>query len=116
MSAAASAPEFRRETAVFRTSTSMPGRFASNFDFQLSVVLGTSDLGGATVGEAFAAVGSVADGDLAGWSRAWKDMAERVESAPSRSESAGHGVSAADAYLRSATYWRAAGFFLGRED
>ena len=33
-------PQFRNEDTVFQSTAGMPGRFASNFDFQLAGVLG----------------------------------------------------------------------------
>jgi len=33
-------PQFRQEETVFDSTAGMPGRFASNFDFQLDGVLG----------------------------------------------------------------------------
>jgi len=61
-------PQFRNEDTVFQSTVGMPGRFASNFDFQLAGVLGAAQSGGAAVGECYAAISKVKDGDLRGWS------------------------------------------------
>jgi len=107
---------FRKEDTVFRTTAGMPGRFASNFDFQLALILGTADAGGAAIGECFATVAQVKDGDLRGWGTAWEETATRIEDAAAEAESGGHTISAAESYLRASTYWRSAGFFLERGD
>jgi pimeloyl-ACP methyl ester carboxylesterase len=109
-------PQFREEDTVFTSTAGMPGRFASNFDFQLAGVLGAAQSGGAAVGECYATISTVKDGDLRGWSDAWEQTATRIEETASRCESEGHAISAAEAYLRASTYWRTAGFFLERDD
>ncbi len=109
-------PHFREEGTVFKSTAGMPGRFASNFDFQLVELLGASAYGGAAVGECYATISKVKDGDLRGWSAAWEETAARIEETAARCESEGHAISAAEAYLRACTYWRAAGFFLERAD
>jgi hypothetical protein len=108
--------QFRKEDAVFRSTAGMPNRFASNFDFQLAGILGAADAGGAAVGECYATISKVKDGDLLGWSEAWEETATRIEETASGCESEGHAISAAEAYLRASSYWRAAGFFLERAD
>jgi hypothetical protein len=109
-------PQFRREDAVFMSTDGMPGRFASNFDYQLARVLGLAQSGGAATGECYAAVSRVKDGDLRGWADAWEETATRIEQTAARCESEGHAISAAEAYLRACMYWSTAGFFLDRTD
>jgi hypothetical protein len=109
-------PQFRMEDTVFMSTAGMPGRFSSNFDFQLAGILGASPYGGAAVGECYATISKVKDGDLRGWSDAWEETATRIEETASGCASEGHAISAAEAYLRASTYWRAAGFFLERAD
>lgn len=104
------------ETTVFMSTAGMPGRFASNFDFQLANALGTADNGGSATGECYAAVSSVVDGDLEGWHDAWAETAQRVEDLAIECRDAGHLVSASEAFMRASTYWRSAGFFLERTD
>ncbi|HEX4215280.1 MAG TPA: alpha/beta hydrolase [Candidatus Dormibacteraeota bacterium] len=108
--------QFRQEATVFMSSAGLPGRFGSNFDFQLATILGVSPYGGAAVGECYATISKVRDGDVRGWGDAWEETATRIEETASRCESEGHGISAAEAYLRASTYWRAAGFFHERTD
>jgi hypothetical protein len=109
-------PQFREEDTVFMSTAGMPGRFASNFDFQLAGVLGAAQSGGAATGECYATISKIRDGDMRGWSAAWQETATRIEETAARCESQGHPISAADAYLRASTYWRTAGFFLERDD
>ena len=106
----------QRETTVFTATAGMPGRFASNFDFQLALALGTADSGGSAAGECFASISKVPDADLQAWQRAWTETAKRVEDLAEQCLSRGHTVSAGEAFLRASTYWRSAGFFLERQD
>jgi len=109
-------PTFQQATTVFMSTAGMPGRFESNFDFQLANALGSADNGGAATGECFATISKVTDGDLTGWYDAWAETARRVEGIGSECLAAGHEVSASEAFLRASTYWRSAGFFLERTD
>jgi hypothetical protein len=109
-------PQFRREDTVFQATDGMPGRFASNFDYQLARLLGAAQSGGAATGECYATVSQVRDGDLRGWSDAWEETATRIEETGARCESGGRAVSASEAYLRASMYWGTAGFFLDRTD
>jgi pimeloyl-ACP methyl ester carboxylesterase len=106
--------QFRNEDTVFRTTAGMPGRYDSNFDFQLAGILGTADAGGAAIGECYATISTVADGDVQGWADAWENTARRIQETATRVESEGHAISASEAYLRASTYWRAAAFFMER--
>jgi hypothetical protein len=107
---------FKQETTVFMPTAGMPGRFDSNFDFQLAAALGSADNGGAASGECFATISDIADGDLGGWYSAWAETARRVEGIAAECLAGGHEVSAGEAFLRASTYWRTAGFFLERTD
>ncbi|WP_375483935.1 hypothetical protein [uncultured Jatrophihabitans sp.] len=109
-------PAFRAETSTFLSTAGMPGRFASNFDFQLVNILGAADSGGSAPGECYATAAHIVDGDLASWSTAWADTARRVQDLATDCQKSGHDVSAGEAYLRASTYWRGAGFFLERND
>ena len=46
------------------------------------------------------------DGDAAAWHREWTATADRLAASARESEEAGHVVSAREAYLRAATYYR----------
>jgi pimeloyl-ACP methyl ester carboxylesterase len=63
--------------------------------------------GGADFGECITTMAHVGDeGDAAEWSRQWTVTADRVAEAGRVSEEAGHRVSAREAYLRAALYYR----------
>ncbi|MFI6324913.1 alpha/beta hydrolase family protein [Nonomuraea sp. NPDC050556] len=62
--------------------------------------------GGADFGEVLATAKRIVEGDYQSWYDEWLALAERVES------QATHGVSARDAYLRAANYYRTAEFFI----
>jgi hypothetical protein len=109
-------PTFQQETTVFMSTAGMPGRFQSNFDFQLALALGSADHGGSAAGECFATISRIEDGDLEGWYNAWAETARRVEGIATECLAGGHQVSASEAFLRASTYWRSAGFFLERAD
>jgi len=109
-------PTFQQETTVFMSTAGMPGRFQSNFDFQLALALGSADHGGSATGECFATISKIEDGDLKGWHTAWAETARRVEGIATECIAGGHQVSASEAFLRASTYWRSAGFFLERSD
>jgi hypothetical protein len=49
-------PQFRLEDMVFQSTAGMPGRFASNFDYQLANVLGAAQSGGAATCECYATI------------------------------------------------------------
>lgn len=82
-------------------------RFSGNadFDFELKTVIGAGVEGASEPGEVFAAVGGVRKGDHDGWFAAWKGLAERTLATAARTAAAGHGVSAASAFLRASTYF-----------
>ena len=63
--------------------------------------------GGADFGECTTTMQRIGDdGDAAAWHREWTATADRLLAAARGSEEAGHAVSARDAYLRAATYYR----------
>ncbi len=63
--------------------------------------------GGADFGECFTTMQRIGDeGDATAWHREWTATADRLAAAARESEDAGHVVSARDAYLRAATYYR----------
>jgi hypothetical protein len=109
-------PQFRKEDTVFESTAGMPGRFASNFDYQLARMLGLAQSGGAATGECYATISKVKDGDVRGWADAWEETATRIEKTAARCESEGHAISASEAYLRACMYWGTAGFFLDVAD
>ncbi|MFJ5262638.1 alpha/beta hydrolase family protein [Streptomyces sp. NPDC088387] len=86
-----------------------------SFSFESLRAAGFANYGGADVGEVVATARNIAEGDEAGWHRAWKATAERARAIGERSLAEGHRVSAREALLRASNYYRTAEFFL-RED
>ncbi|GLF98514.1 alpha/beta hydrolase family protein [Streptomyces yaizuensis] len=85
-------------------------------DDQLKHQLGMMAFGMSDLGECLEAARTIAADDEESWVSAWGDRARVLQQ---RAESAGkHGrrVSAADAYLRAATYWRASLMHFSRPD
>lgn len=74
------------------------------FDEQIRSVLGHAPAGASDVGEVLAAVADVKDGDHDAWFAAWDALARRTAAQAAASSAAGHRVSAASGWLRSATY------------
>jgi pimeloyl-ACP methyl ester carboxylesterase len=62
----------------------------------------------ADVGEVLETLSRVDAEDPTSWTRAWRESAERLAEVAAASEAEGHAISAGDAYLRAATYYRAA--------
>jgi pimeloyl-ACP methyl ester carboxylesterase len=82
------------------------------FSFQFLRVLGSAASRQADVGECFATANRIVEGDFESWTREWTRTAERVAAGALKSAERKHDVSAADAYLRAANYYRAAEFYL----
>jgi len=61
----------------------------------------------ADAGEVLETLGRIDESDPVSWSREWRKTAERLGNVAQESERTGHPLSAAQAYLRSATYYRA---------
>jgi alpha-beta hydrolase superfamily lysophospholipase len=85
------------------------------FGFQSSVLdsvalfyLGHAWDQSADVGEVLETVGRIDESDPSSWLREWRKTAERLSAHGQQSEQAGHALSASQAYLRAATYFRAA--------
>ncbi|MGY1653193.1 alpha/beta hydrolase family protein [Geodermatophilus sp. SYSU D01119] len=82
------------------------------FDFELLRTMGQTAYGGAELGECLATARRVVEGDYDSWYREWSDTAEWVHATGEAALARGHRVSARDAFLRSANYFRTAEFFL----
>ncbi len=80
------------------------------FDFAVRCLLTGVGYGMAEPGEMLATAEGIAPGDAEGWFRAWTELGARCDAIGARAAAAGHGHSAADAYLRAANY-RFAGFY-----
>jgi pimeloyl-ACP methyl ester carboxylesterase len=66
--------------------------------------------GGSTIGECYYVASQIRQGSFEDWVKAWRAMAERIESAARKSLENGHRVSAREAFLRACEYYRAAEF------
>lgn len=84
------------------------------FDGQFLRVLDTVVYGCADIGECFVTARRIVPGDHDSWRTEWRATADRVFVAAESSRFAGHPVSAREAYLRAATYYRNSGVFLYR--
>ena len=78
------------------------------FDGQLLRALTAVYYGGAEVGECLSTAQRIAEGDAESWHREWRQTADRVYAAAEESLAKGHLVSAREAFLRAATYYRTA--------
>ncbi len=84
-------------------------------DGQLQRSIGKADSGMASVGECLEIASQVTPGDRDSWYRAWTAFGSRLREQADAALKAGHAVSARDAYLRAAEYFRQA-FFFHRDD
>jgi len=102
---------------MFGHSPGMPGIFKSNFDYQLARAMPAGAYGeGGAVGEALSTASRIIDGDLESWVVAWTETAERVEKTAHDCLNGGHVISARDAFLRAAIYWKTGFFYLETKD
>lgn len=94
------------------------GRFfeSDDFEFMTALALGATYYRGADAGECLSTVARIEDGDPESWFGEWTATAERIAAAARASEEGGHRVSARDAWLRAATYFDTAMFFLDSTD
>ncbi|MEC3981209.1 alpha/beta hydrolase family protein [Amycolatopsis sp. H20-H5] len=82
------------------------------FWYETLRLFGHTSYGGSEFGEILSTSEKITVGDYDSWHDAWLATAERVAAEAARSLEAGHEVSARDGYLRAATYYRSAEFFL----
>jgi pimeloyl-ACP methyl ester carboxylesterase len=82
------------------------------FSFEALRTTGFTAYGGADLGEVLATAGRIGEGDEAAWHREWKATAQRVAAIGEQALASGHRVSAREALLRAANYYRTAGDFL----
>ena len=83
-----------------------------DYEFMMEVALGATYHRGADVGECLATAARIKDGDAESWFTEWNATAERMAHTARSCEDAGHRTSANGAWLRAATYWDTATFFL----
>src|SRR5918997_7173056 len=87
-------------------------RFSNeDMDYLFQVVLGYHTHGGASFGELFRAASRVEDGNPESWIAAFREMGERIERQAEELEEKGK-ASAASAFLRAFTGYRAATFLM----
>lgn len=92
---------------------SMPQVFSyGDFEFQFLIALGDAFERASDIGECYAVASAVKDFDYESWVTSWRAMADRVHGIAERSDAGGHRVSAREAYLRAATYYAQAAFFV----
>ena len=93
-------------------------RFFKNedFEFMIELALGATYYRGADIGECLSTAARIKDGDAESWFEQWSATADRIAEAARGAEEAGHRVSARDAWLRAATYYDTATFFLDSTD
>ena len=83
-----------------------------DFEYMMLSTLGATYHKGADVGECLSTAASIKSGDYEGWYQAWRATADRVRGFAEESASAGRRASAREAFLRAATYYHTASFFL----
>ncbi|MET8140617.1 alpha/beta fold hydrolase [Sphaerisporangium sp. NPDC005288] len=83
-----------------------------SFWYETLRILGHIAYGGADFGEVAVTCERIAPGDYESWYDEWLATADRVAGEARSSLTAGHRVSARDAFLRASNYYRAAEFFL----
>ena len=83
-----------------------------HFDAQLLRTVSHIPYGGAGLAECLATARPIRERDTDGWFTAWMELATRVRADAGRSLKHGHLVSARDAFLRAANYYRNACIFL----
>ena len=82
------------------------------FDAQFMRALTHQIYGGAELGECFRTAGQIKNGDFAGWTHAWHQVARGVEVLARAAQEKGHPVSAREAFLRACNYYRSAELLL----
>ena len=83
----------------------------TDFQFQFLLGLGSTYEQAADVGELFAAVSQITDGDYDSWYDAFVALGERVQRIAESSAAAGNSISAREAWLRASGYYGQAYFF-----
>lgn len=87
-----------------------------DFEFMMALALGATYHRGADVGECLSTAARIEDGDAESWFGEWKATADRLASVAREAEEGRHRVSAREAWLRAATYYDTAAFFLDATD
>ncbi len=110
INAKAQSPAAGTPTAATGYQT-VPQVLGPGFNFDFLIQLGFTYERGADIGECFAVASQIEDGNYDSWVNAWSAMAGRLSGIAQTAESAGHDVSACEAFLRACTYYAAAQWF-----
>jgi len=101
------------DSDVVRSAVRVEGFRDDEFNYQLIRAIGLADYGGSTVGECLAVVAGITDGSPTSWTRAFEQLAQRVEEDGRACLAAGMEVSGRDHLLRASTYYRTAEYYAG---
>jgi pimeloyl-ACP methyl ester carboxylesterase len=99
------------KTTMFERSRTKVRFSNEDMDYLFQVVLGYHTHGGASFGELYRAASKVEDGEPESWISAFREMGERIERQAEELEERGK-PSAAQAFLRAFTGYRAAAFLM----
>src|ERR687894_1612805 len=99
------------KTTMFERSRTRVRFSNEDMDYLFQVVLGYHTYGGASFGELFRAASKVEDGNPESWIAAFREMGSRVERQAEELEEEGK-VSAAAAFMRAFSGYRAAAFLM----
>src|SRR5829696_7185646 len=102
--------EASNQDGVARSATRVRGFADPEMDFQLLRSLGAANYMGGAVGEIFAAVRNIKDGDPRTWPPAFAALGDQTRSV-ARSVLQKHPVSARDHFQRASMYYRAAEYY-----
>lgn len=91
---------------------SVPHLFTfDGFQFLALLVLGGAYEQASDIGEVYATISQITDGDLDSWYDAWLAVAERLDGIGAEAAAAGFDISAREAFLRASSYYWAAAFY-----
>ena len=99
------------DSAIVRSAIRVEGFRDYEFDYQLIRAMGVADYGGSTVGECLATAAEITDGSPRSWSKAFRELAERVQGYADDCLRRGHVQSGRDHLLRASTYYRTAEYY-----
>lgn len=86
------------------------------FSFELLRAASYAIDAGASIGECLATAALIHEGDFEAWHLEWHRLAQRVTRRGELALTAGHRISAREAFLRASNYFRTAEFFLAPDD
>lgn len=83
-----------------------------SFTFELIRTLGYTYEKGADIGESISTAKKITDEDFTSWYQEWTKTANRIESLAQKATTKGNTITARNAFLRAANYYRTAGFYM----